>query len=110
MVVSEASAETQIDAKPEYFHSVGAVHGSVIFKLLDDSAFFAANSLEQTFIVLTTSFTTYLTRPVSSGIIRAVAKVVNQNKTQFISESIAYDRAGNEIGRGNGMFVGGKVL
>ena len=109
IVVSEANAEIQIDVKPEYFHSVGAVHGSVIFKLLDDSAFFAANSLEQTVFILTTSFTTYLTRPVSSGIIRAVGKVVNQNKTQFIAESIAYDSAGKEIGRGNGIFVRGKI-
>lgn len=45
--VSEASAEIQIDVKPEYFHGAGAVHGSVIFKLLDDAAFFATNSLEQ---------------------------------------------------------------
>jgi len=109
IAVSEASAEIQIDVKPEYFHSVGAVHGSVVFKLLDDAAFFAANSLEQTVFVLTTSFTIYLTRPVSSGIIRSVGKVVNQNKSQFIAESIAYDSAGKELGRGSGIFVRGKI-
>ena len=109
ILVSEASAEIQINVKPEYFHAAGAVHGSVIFKLLDDAAFFAANSLEQTVFVLTTSFTIYLTRPVSSGIIRSVGKVVNQNKTQFIAESIAYDIAGKELGRGSGIFVRGKV-
>lgn len=109
ITVSEAGAEIQIDVKPEYFHSAGAVHGSVIFKLLDDSAFFAASSLEQTFFVLTISFTTYLTRPVSSGIIRSVGKVVSQNKSQFIAEAVAYDSAGREIGRGSGIFVRGKV-
>ena len=109
ILVSEAGAEIQIDVKPEYFHAAGAVHGSVIFKLLDDAAFFAANSLEQTVFVLTTSFTTYLTRPVSSGIIRSVGKVVNQNKTQFIAESVAYDSAGKELGRGSGIFVRGKI-
>ena len=109
ITVSEAGAEIQIDVKPEYFHSAGAVHGSVIFKLLDDAAFFAANSLEQTVFVLTTSFTVYLTRPVSSGIIRSIGKVVSQNKTQFIAESIAYDSAGKELGRGSGIFVRGKI-
>ena len=109
ILVSEAGAEIQIDVKPEYFHAAGAVHGSVIFKLLDDAAFFAANSLEQSVFVLTTSFTTYLTRPVSSGIIRSVGKVVNQNKTQFIAESVAYDSAGKELGRGSGIFVRGKI-
>jgi hypothetical protein len=34
---------------------------------------------------------------------------VNQNKTQFIAESIAYDSAGKELGRGSGIFVRGKV-
>jgi hypothetical protein len=34
---------------------------------------------------------------------------VNQNKTQFISESIAYDSAGKELGRGCGIFVRGKI-
>lgn len=109
IIISAAAAEIQIDVKPEYFHPAGAVHGSVIFKLLDDSAFFSANSLEPTVFVLTTSFTTYLTRPVSAGVIRAVGKVVNQNKTQFIAESIAYDSAGKEIGRGNGIFVRSQI-
>ena len=109
IIISAAASEIQIDVKPDYFHPAGAVHGSVIFKLLDDSAFFSANSLEPTVFVLTTSFTTYLTRPVSAGIIRAVGKVVNQNKTQFIAESIAYDSAGKEIGRGNGIFVRSKI-
>ena len=107
--VSDGCAEIQLDVKPEYFHSVGAVHGSVIFKLLDDAAFFAANSLEPSVFVLTTSFTTYLTRPISSGIIRAVGKVVNKNRSQFIAEAIAYDSDGKEIGRGNGIFVRGKI-
>jgi uncharacterized protein (TIGR00369 family) len=107
--VSEAGAEIQIDVKPEYFHGAGAVHGSVIFKLLDDAAFFATNSLEQSIFVLTTSFTTYLTRPVSSGIIRSVGKVVSQNKTQFIAEAVAYDSTGKELGRGNGIFVRSKI-
>ena len=107
--MSKAEAEIQIEVKPEYFHAAGAVHGSVIFKLLDEAVFFAANSLEQTFFVLTTSCTIYLTRPVSSGIIRSVGKVVNQNKTQFIAESVAYDSAGKELGKDSGIFVRGKV-
>jgi len=70
--------------------------------------FFAANSLEEFFFVLTTSFTTYITRPVSSGKMKAIGKVVNKNKTQFIVESAVYDSEAREIGRGNGIFVKGK--
>ena len=87
----------------------GAVHGSVYFHLLDSAAFFAANSLERDYFVLTSSFTTYLTRPVSEGAMRAIGKVVNETKSQFIVESIAFNAENKEIARGSGIFVRGKT-
>lgn len=39
---------------------------------------------------------------------KAIGKVVNKNKTQFIVESAVYDSEAREIGRGNGIFVKGK--
>ncbi|WP_298633669.1 PaaI family thioesterase [uncultured Umboniibacter sp.] len=110
MEVSEGQATIEIELSEKYHHSAGGVHGSVYFKMLDDAAFFAANSLEEQFFVLTTSFTTYITRPVSSGKMKAIGKVVNRNKSQFIAESVVYDSEGREIGRGNGVFVRGKFL
>ncbi|WNC68637.1 PaaI family thioesterase [Thalassotalea nanhaiensis] len=109
MDVSKGEAVIEIELSEQYHHSAGGVHGSVYFKMLDDSAFFAANSLENEFFVLTTSFTTYITRPVASGKMKAIGKVVNKNKTQFIAESVVYDTDGREIGRGNGIFVRGKL-
>lgn len=108
VAISEGEAEISMEVKPDYFHAAGAMHGSVYFKLLDDSAFFAAASMEEEVFVLTTSFTTYLTRPVSDGRVRAVGKVVNANKSQFIAESVLYDEEGREIARGNGIFVRSK--
>ena len=105
MTVSEGAAEISIDIDKRFFHAGQAVHGSVYFKMLDDAAFFAANSLEKEAFVLTTSFTTYLTKPISSGVMKAVGKVVNQNRTQFIAESVVYNAKGQEVGRGNGIFV-----
>ena len=107
--IEEGVSEIEIEISPKLHHSAGAIHGSVYFKMLDDSAFFAANSLEYELFVLTTSFTTYITRPVSEGKLRAVGKVVNQNKTQFIAESVVYDSDGTEVGRGNGIFVRSKL-
>ncbi len=109
MTISEGSAEIEIELSDKYHHAAGGVHGSVYFKMLDDAAFFAANSLEPEFFVLTTSFTTYLTRPVASGKMKAIGKVVNFNKSQFIAEAVVYDAEGREIGRGNGIFVRGKL-
>lgn len=106
--VSEGQSEIEIELSDKYYHAAGAVHGSVYFKMLDDAAFFAANSLESEVFVLTTSFTIYLTRPISSGTMKAVGKVVNSTKSQFIAESITYNSEGKEIARGNGIFVRGK--
>lgn len=108
MTVSEGGAEISIELNPKYFHAGQAVHGSVYFKMLDDAAFFAANSLEPDYFVLTTSFTTYLTRPISTGTMKAVGKVVNKNRTQFIAEAVVYNSKEQEVGRGNGIFVRSK--
>lgn len=110
MTVSKGEATIEIDLKPEYHHTAGAVHGSVYFKLLDDSAFFAANSLEKEVFVLTTSFTTYITRPVVEGTMKAVGRVVNTNRAQWVAESVLYNREGLEIARGSGIFVRSKIL
>ena len=108
--ISDSEATIEIEVTEQFFHSAGGLHGSVYFKLLDDAAFFAANSLERDVFVLTTSFTTYLTRPVSSGTLRSVGRVVNHNKSQFIAEAVVHDSDGNEIGRGSGVFVRSKLL
>lgn len=107
--VWEGHSEIEIELNEGYFHAAGAVHGSVYFKMLDDSAFFAVNSLEREVFVLTTSFTIYLTSPVSIETMRAVGKVVNKTKSQFIAESVAYNSEGKEIARGSGVFVRGKI-
>ena len=109
MQVEEGEATIEIDVKREFYHAAHAVHGSSYFKMLDDAAFFAANSLEPEVFVLTTSFTTYITRPISEGKMIAKGKVVNRNKSQFIAEAVVYDQEGNEIGRGNGIFVRSKM-
>lgn len=107
--LSEGTAEIEVDVVEKFFHAGGAVHGSVYFKMLDDAAWYAANSLEHEFFLVTTSFTTYITRPVSNGVVRAVGTVLNRNKSQFISEAVIYDDKGSELGRGNGIFVKSKI-
>ena len=79
------------------------------FLALDNAAFFAVNSLVEDVFVLTTSFTTYLSRPVSEGVIKAYGKVVNISGSQFMAESVLYDSEGKEIGRGNGIFVRSRI-
>jgi uncharacterized protein (TIGR00369 family) len=107
--VSHESAEIEIEVNEKLFHAARAVHGSVYFKMLDDAAYFAANSIEKDCFVLTVSFTTYLTRPISGGRMKSVGKVINKTKKQIIAEAFVYDGEEREIGRGSGIFVRGKV-
>jgi len=108
--VSKAQAEIEIDVKDSFFHGAGAVHGCVYFKMLDDAAFFAANSVVSDYFVLTLNFTTYLMRPVSSGIMRSIGRVVAKSRKQIIAEASVYDQRGKEVGRGSGVFVKSRVL
>jgi len=109
MRVSKARAEIVIQIQEKFFHSAGATHGSVYFKALDDAAFFATNSLVRDALVLTVSFQTYLTRPISGGEMRAIGSVVHGSKNLLIAESVLSDAKGREIGRGSGSFVKSKV-
>ena len=59
------------DVDESQFHAAGAVHGTVYFKMLDDAAFYAANSLVSDRFLLTTAFNLLFTRPIGPGRIRA---------------------------------------
>ncbi|MDY0376751.1 MAG: PaaI family thioesterase [Desulfobacterium sp.] len=108
--ITKGAAQITFPVRRDFYHSAGAMHGAMYFLALDNAAFFAANSLVEDVFVLTTSFTTYITRPVSEGIVTAFGKVVNYNRTQFIAESVMYNDDDKEIARANGIFVRSKTL
>ena len=83
--VGEGMASIDMEVSERFFHAGGALHGSVYFKMLDDAAFFAVNSLERDRFVLTTSFTLY------------------------IAEAVLTDSAGGEVARGSGVFVRSRI-
>ena len=104
------TATITLTISDKYFHGLGAIHGSVYFKLLDDSAFFAVNSIVTDVFVLTTSFNINIIRPVSSGKITAKGKVRYKSKNLFAAESTLYNEAGKEIAFGTGNFAKSKIL
>jgi len=107
--VRKAEAEILLPIREDFHHAAGALHGALYFLALDNAAFFAVNSLVKDVFVLTNSFTTYITRPVSEGTVKAIGKAVYQNRSQFIGESILYDENEKEIARANGIFVRSKI-
>lgn len=109
VAVQKGEAQITLPIRKDFFHAAGAMHGALYFLALDNAAFFSVNSLVQDVFVLTTSFTTYITRPVKEGLVRAKGKVVNRNRTQFIAESVLYDAKDQEIARATGIFVRSKI-
>lgn len=103
--ISEGEATILIPVKEAFFHGMGAVHGSVYFKALDDAAFFAANSVVGDVFMLTASFQIYLLRPVFGGTITAKGRVVVRSTRQIIAEAVALDDEDNEVARGSGAFM-----
>jgi len=103
--ISEGQAQVTIPVRTDFFHAANAVHGAVYFKLLDDSSFFAANSLVKDVFVLTVSFNVYFTRPISEGVMSATGKVVQASKRLIIAESVILDSKEREIARGSGTFL-----
>lgn len=103
--ISPGEAEIVIAVEEKFFHAAHAVHGSVYFKMLDDAAYFAVNSLVRDVFVLTVSFHIHLLRPISQGIMRAVGKAYFSSRTLYAGESVLYDDNGREIARGRGLFA-----
>ena len=61
----EARARIVFDVfRPTCFHAAGAAHGTIYFKMLDDAAFYAANTLVTDRFLLTTSFNLQFLRPI----------------------------------------------
>ena len=108
-VIGQETAEIGLTISDKYFHALGAIHGSVYFRLLDDAAFFAVNSIVEDVFVLTTSFNINIVRPANKGRITAVGKVKFKSRELFIAESSLYNEAGKEIAFGTGHFAKSKV-
>lgn len=108
--ISSEQAKISLTISEKYFHALGAMHGSVYFKLIDDAAFFAVNSIVLDAFVLTTSFHINLIRPVNKGKITAVGNVKFKSRNLFVAESVLYNEEGKEVAFGTGNFAKSKVL
>ena len=103
--ISEGQSEISLQVVPKYFHALNAMHGSVYFKLLDDAAFFATNSVVQDAFVLTKSFEIHFKRPVIEGKILAKGELLSAEGEVFIAKSELLNEAGKVVGYGQGEFV-----
>ena len=108
--ITTGKAEIRLQIRPDFFHAAAAVHGSVYFKLLDDAAFFATNSLVTDVLVLTANFTVNLLRPVSAGELTARGAVISPGTRQFLAEASLFDQESRLVGHGSGTFTRSKIV
>ena len=107
--IADGEAEVTLEVRPDFLHTAKGLHGAIYFKMMDDSSFFAVNSLVEDVFVLTVSYNVHLLRPVSEGTIRGRGTVVHQSKRLFVAESEVLDGNGAVIARGSGTFMRSKI-
>jgi uncharacterized protein (TIGR00369 family) len=98
-------ARIRLLVERHHFHAAGAAHGTLYFKLLDDAAFYAANSLVNDRFLLTTQFNLLLTRPVREGELVAEGRWLSGKRRVYVGEARLIDESGEEVGRGTGTFM-----
>ena len=104
-ILGEGQARIRFTVDERLHHAAGAAHGTVYFKMLDDVAFYAANSMVSDRFLLTTGFTLHFTKPIRSGEVTAEGRWISGKRRVFIAESHLIDAEGDEIGRGTGTFM-----
>lgn len=108
-VTGEGAARITFSVDERHYHAAGAAHGTVYFKMLDDAAFYAANTLVTDRFLLTTSFNLHFTRPVKAGRVTAEGRWISGRKRVLVAESRLIDAEGEEIGRGTGTFMRSRI-
>ena len=102
-------ARISFEITPEHFHAAGAAHGTAYFKMLDDAAFYACNSLITDRFLLTTQFNLLLTRPLSAGPVIAEGRWVNGQRRVFVGDARLIAADGEEVARGTGTFMRSRI-
>lgn len=108
-VTGEGAARIVFTIDQTCYHAAGAAHGTIYFKMLDDAAFYAANTLITDRFLLTTAFNLHFTKPVRSGPVIAEGRWVSGRKRVLVAESRLIDADGEEIGRGTGTFMRSRI-
>ena len=108
--IDESKCEIEILIKEDFFHAANAVHGSVYFKMLDDAAFFAANSLVEDVFVLTAKFETNFLRPITEGKLIAKGELLNDFGNKLEAKATLFNENEKVIATGKGVFVKSKIL
>lgn len=107
--IVEGKCEIEMNVNPQFFHAANALHGSVYFKMLDDAAFFAANSVINDVFVLTAAFEIKLLRPVTEGRLFVKGELLKNLGNKLEARSKLFNEKAELIASGSGFFVKSKI-
>jgi len=108
-IVERGVARIHFVLDESHHHAAGAAHGTSYFKMLDDAAFYAANSLVSDRFLLTTAFNLLLTRPIVAGPVIAEGRWVSGKRRVFVADARLIVADGEEAARGTGTFMKSRI-
>ena len=108
-IVDAGVARIAFEVDERLFHAAGAAHGTVYFKMMDDAAFYACNSLVTDRFLLTTAFNLHFTRPLKAGPAVAEGRWASGRRRVFVADVRLIDGAGEEAARGTGTFMRSRI-
>ena len=104
-IVAPGVSRIHFEVTGDVFHAAGAAHGTIYFKMLDDAAFYACNTMVTDRFLLTTAFNLLFTRPLREGPVTAEGRWASGRRRVLIGEARLVDSDGEEAARGTGTFM-----
>jgi uncharacterized protein (TIGR00369 family) len=104
-IAEPGRARIRFEVTPNTHHAAGAAHGTLYFKMMDDAAFYACNSMVSDRFLLTTAFNLVFTRPLKAGPVIAEGRWVSGRRRVFVGEARLILADGEEAARGTGTFM-----
>ncbi|MGZ3249061.1 MAG: PaaI family thioesterase [Croceibacterium sp.] len=108
-IPAEGRSRIEFTIDERFHHAANAAHGTIYFKMLDDAAFYAANSLVTDRFLLTTAFNLHFTKPIRTGPVVAEGRWVSGRRRVFVAEARLIDAEGDEIGRGTATIMRSRI-
>ena len=104
-IAEQGFARIRFEVEESAFHAAGAAHGTLYFKMMDDAAFYACNSMVSDRFLLTTAFNLVFTRPLKPGPVVAEGRWISGKRRVFVGEARLLLPDGEEAARGTGTFM-----
>ena len=104
-IVEKGFARITFEVAEALYHAAGAAHGTLYFKMMDDAAFYACNSLVTDRFLLTTAFNLLFTRPLRAGPATAEGRWASGRRRVLVGEARLIDSEGELAASGTGTFM-----